>query len=89
MPIGIGRSPAVASHIEVFPKARRSCICSSPRRWTRGVLEYQSFDELKTNGLKATLPRLKVLDVFQQASVRHLVGKTSTKSSWPKARTSV
>lgn len=29
-------------------------------------------EELKTSGLKATLPRLKVLEVFQRAQQRHL-----------------
>jgi Fur family ferric uptake transcriptional regulator len=28
--------------------------------------------ELKASGLKATLPRLKILDIFQTAEVRHL-----------------
>lgn len=28
--------------------------------------------ELKANGLKATLPRLKILEIFQNSSVRHL-----------------
>jgi Fur family ferric uptake transcriptional regulator len=28
--------------------------------------------ELKASGLKATLPRLKILDIFQSTSVRHL-----------------
>ncbi|MEW6314711.1 MAG: ferric iron uptake transcriptional regulator [Pseudomonadota bacterium] len=29
-------------------------------------------DELKTIGLKATLPRLKILNLFEHSSVRHL-----------------
>lgn len=28
--------------------------------------------ELKASGLKATLPRLKILEIFQNTSVRHL-----------------
>jgi Fur family ferric uptake transcriptional regulator len=28
--------------------------------------------ELKSSGLKATLPRLKILEIFQNSSVRHL-----------------
>lgn len=31
-----------------------------------------TLDELKNTGLKATLPRLKILEVFQNASQRHL-----------------
>lgn len=32
-------------------------------------------DELKNNGLKATLPRLKILEVFQSASMRHMTAE--------------
>lgn len=32
-------------------------------------------DELKSSGLKATLPRLKILEVFQQAAVRHMTAE--------------
>ena len=31
-----------------------------------------NIDELKSTGLKATLPRLKILDIFQNSPVRHL-----------------
>ena len=31
--------------------------------------------ELKSSGLKATLPRLKILEVFQQASQRHMTAE--------------
>ena len=29
-------------------------------------------DDLKSSGLKATLPRLKILEIFQSSAVRHL-----------------
>jgi Fur family ferric uptake transcriptional regulator len=32
-------------------------------------------DELKNNGLKATLPRLKVLEVFQSGAQRHMTAE--------------
>ena len=32
-------------------------------------------DELKSSGLKATLPRVKILEVFQQAVQRHLTAE--------------
>ncbi|MBY0366789.1 ferric iron uptake transcriptional regulator [Roseateles aquatilis] len=32
-------------------------------------------DDLKTSGLKATLPRLKVLEVFQRTGERHLTAE--------------
>ena len=31
--------------------------------------------ELKASGLKATLPRLKILDIFQHSAVRHLTAE--------------
>jgi Fur family ferric uptake transcriptional regulator len=32
-------------------------------------------NELKNNGLKATLPRLKILEVFQSGSMRHMTAE--------------
>ena len=32
-------------------------------------------DELKSSGLKATLPRLKILEIFQQAQQRHMTAE--------------
>lgn len=32
-------------------------------------------DELKNNGLKATLPRLKILEVFQSGQMRHMTAE--------------
>ncbi len=32
-------------------------------------------DELKSSGLKATLPRIKILEVFQRASERHMTAE--------------
>jgi Fur family ferric uptake transcriptional regulator len=32
-------------------------------------------DELKSSGLKATLPRIKILEVFQQSAERHLTAE--------------
>ncbi len=34
-----------------------------------------NIDELKSTGLKATLPRLKILDVFQRGSLRHMTAE--------------
>jgi Fur family ferric uptake transcriptional regulator len=34
-----------------------------------------NIDELKSTGLKATLPRLKILDVFQQGVQRHMTAE--------------
>jgi len=34
-----------------------------------------NIDELKSSGLKATLPRIKILEVFQQAVQRHLTAE--------------
>ena len=32
-------------------------------------------DELKSSGLKATLPRIKILEIFQRAAVRHMAAE--------------
>ena len=32
-------------------------------------------DELKSTGLKATLPRLKILEIFQQGELRHMTAE--------------
>ncbi|RYX95559.1 MAG: ferric iron uptake transcriptional regulator [Comamonadaceae bacterium] len=34
-----------------------------------------NIDELKSTGLKATLPRLKILDVFQKGNLRHMTAE--------------
>ncbi len=34
-----------------------------------------NIDELKSTGLKATMPRLKILDVFQKGSQRHMTAE--------------
>ena len=32
-------------------------------------------DELKSSGLKATLPRLRILEIFQKSTVRHMTAE--------------
>jgi len=34
-----------------------------------------NIDELKSTGLKATLPRLKILEIFQQSAQRHMTAE--------------
>ena len=34
-----------------------------------------NIDELKSTGLKATLPRLKILDVFHKGTQRHMTAE--------------
>ena len=34
-----------------------------------------TFDELKSTGLKATLPRLKILEIFQKGGQRHMTAE--------------
>ena len=42
---------------------------------TQIPLTMTQIDELKNNGLKATLPRLKILDVFQSGAQRHMTAE--------------
>ena len=34
-----------------------------------------NIDELKSTGLKATMPRLKILEIFQQGELRHMTAE--------------
>ncbi len=34
-----------------------------------------NIDELKSTGLKATMPRLKILEIFQQGALRHMTAE--------------
>ena len=34
-----------------------------------------TIDELKSTGLKATLPRLKILEIFQKGAIRHMTAE--------------
>ena len=34
-----------------------------------------NIDELKSTGLKATLPRLKILEIFQKGAQRHMTAE--------------
>jgi Fur family ferric uptake transcriptional regulator len=38
-------------------------------------MPHSKVDDLKQSGLKATLPRLKILEVFQTATVRHMTAE--------------
>lgn len=42
---------------------------------TQTPLTMTQIDELKNNGLKATLPRLKILEVFQSGAQRHMTAE--------------
>ena len=35
----------------------------------------KNIDDLKSTGLKATLPRLKILDIFQNGTLRHMTAE--------------
>ena len=35
-----------------------------------------NIEELKNTGLKATLPRLKILEIFQKGGQRHMTAET-------------
>ena len=47
-----------------------------------------NIDELKSTGLKATLPRLKILDVFHKGDQRHMTAEDVSAYCWKSARTS-
>jgi Fur family ferric uptake transcriptional regulator len=47
----------------------------APVLHTPTPLTMTQIDELKSNGLKATLPRLKILEVFQSGAQRHMTAE--------------
>jgi len=47
----------------------------APVLHTPTPLTMTQIDELKNNGLKATLPRLKILEVFQSGAQRHMTAE--------------
>jgi len=50
------------------------CSPSHPRQPTRSI-RMSNIDELKSTGLKATLPRLKILEIFQTGRQRHMTAE--------------
>ena len=51
-------------------QARRAAHPISPKRFPMS-----NIDELKNTGLKATLPRLKILEIFQAGKQRHMTAE--------------
>jgi Fur family ferric uptake transcriptional regulator len=43
-------------------------------------------DEIKSSGLKATLPRIKILEVFQRTQRRHMTAEDVYKACWRRRR---
>lgn len=46
-----------------------------PETTFAAIMPMTNIDELKSTGLKATLPRLKILEVFQNAKQRHMTAE--------------
>jgi len=58
----------------VAPGSRKALSAAAlPARFSRPPMS--NIDELKSTGLKATLPRLKILEVFQNAKRRHMTAE--------------
>jgi Fur family transcriptional regulator, ferric uptake regulator len=49
-------------------------LADAPCTLTRN-LPMNTIDELKSTGLKATLPRLKILEIFQRSNQRHMTAE--------------
>jgi Fur family ferric uptake transcriptional regulator len=47
----------------------------SPQPPSLLIAPVTNIDELKSNGLKATFPRLKILEVFQRSPQRHMTAE--------------
>src|SRR5690606_38603170 len=54
-----------------FIVATGACLPGVPPR----TMTTTNIEELKSTGLKATLPRLKILEIFQQSKQRHMTAE--------------
>ena len=50
-------------------------VAAPPRGAETARSSMDNIDELKSTGLKATLPRLKILEIFQKAEQRHMTAE--------------
>ncbi len=57
----------------------RTIVAAGPASARRTIqpqtLAMSNIDELKSTGLKATLPRLKILEIFQKGAQRHMTAE--------------
>ncbi len=57
----------------------RAIVAAGPASARRTIqpqtLAMSNIDELKSTGLKATLPRLKILEIFQKGAQRHMTAE--------------
>ncbi len=57
----------------------RAIVAAGPASTRRTIqpqtLAMSNIDELKSTGLKATLPRLKILEIFQKGAQRHMTAE--------------
>ena len=57
----------------------RTIVAAGPASTRRTIqpqtLAMSNIDELKSTGLKATLPRLKILEIFQKGAQRHMTAE--------------
>jgi Fur family ferric uptake transcriptional regulator len=51
------------------------CPAPAPRTAQKAHTNVTNIEELKSTGLKATLPRLKILEVFQRSKQRHMTAE--------------
>jgi Fur family transcriptional regulator, ferric uptake regulator len=65
----VGRAVRTRCRIDMISRFYR-CTLDRPRH-----LAMTHAEELKSSGLKATLPRIKILEVFQQSKQRHMTAE--------------
>src|SRR5450755_2759205 len=58
-----------------LPKATGNYIIGTRFATKSSVVAMSTPQDLKTAGLKATLPRLKIINLFEQSPVRHLTAE--------------
>jgi Fur family transcriptional regulator, ferric uptake regulator len=71
----IGHCSPGVSLLQPAVRMRPSPGCRGGPRLPFEHLSMTNIEELKSTGLKATLPRLKILEVFQNAKQRHMTAE--------------
>jgi Fur family ferric uptake transcriptional regulator len=67
---GAGRAGYDAAILAARPAARSDLEARESR-----TMPSTHVDDLKSSGLKATLPRLRILEIFQKSTVRHMTAE--------------
>jgi Fur family ferric uptake transcriptional regulator len=72
--MAVGQASHDAARLDMMVAILSSAACADRYRTAEDASMTQ-VEELKSSGLKATLPRLKILEVFQKTATRHMTAE--------------